>query len=117
MVLAVSALLVEPSVEPATRRCRTQRHTPAGYKGIWIFEMVYKEFTVPLNITADAYRHLYRGAARNVLAHDLQGRKIQFPAAALRRFVTHEGIRGTFVIRVDEHNRLAGIRRVDDESA
>ena len=76
--------------------------------------MVYKEYIVPLSITADAYRRLYSGDARNVLAHDQEGRKIQFPASSLRAFVTHDGIRGTFVIRVDEHHKLAGIRRVED---
>jgi len=73
-----------------------------------------KEYIVPLNITADAYRRLYSGDARNVLAHDREGRKIQFPAASLRPFVTHEGIRGTFIVRVDQYNKLAGIRRVKD---
>ena len=76
--------------------------------------MPHKEYVVPLNITADAYRQLYSGEARNVLAHDQEGRKIQFPASSLRPFVTREGIRGTFIIRVGEHNKLAGIRRVED---
>ena len=76
--------------------------------------MVYKEYIVPLNITAEAYRQLYSGDARNVLAHDREGRKIQFPASSLRSFVTHEGIRGTFIIRVNEHNKLTDIRRVED---
>jgi len=76
--------------------------------------MLYKEYIVPLNITADAYRQLYSGDARNVFAHDQEGRKIQFPASSLRPFVTHEGIRGTFIIRVDDHNKLAAIRRVED---
>jgi len=75
--------------------------------------MAYKEYIVPLSITADAYQRLYRGDARNVLAHDREGRRIQFPASSLRPFVTHEGIRGTFIIRVDEQNKLAGIRRMD----
>jgi len=57
---------------------------------------------------------LYSGDARNILAHDREGRKIQFPALSLRPFVSHEGIRGTFIIRVDEQNKLAGIRRVED---
>jgi len=73
-----------------------------------------KEYIVPLSITADAYRRLYSGDARNVLAYDQEGRKIQFPASFLRSFVTHEGIRGIFIIRVDEHNKLAGIHRVED---
>jgi len=76
--------------------------------------MAYKEYIVPLSITADAYRRLYSGDARNILAHDQEGRKIQFPALSLRPFVSHEGIRGTFIIRVNDQNKLAGIRRVED---
>jgi hypothetical protein len=83
--------------------------------GNGILEMGYKEYIVPLNITADAYRRLYSGDARNVLAHDQEGRTIQFPASSLRPFVTHEGIRGTFIVRVNEHSRLAGVRRLGDE--
>ena len=76
--------------------------------------MMYKEYIVPLSITAEAYRRLYSGAARCVLARDQEGRKIQFPASSLRPFVTHQGIEGTFVIRVDAQNKLAGIRRMED---
>ena len=83
-------------------------------KGSGNFDMAHKEYIVPLSITADAYQRLYSGDARNVLAHDQEGRKIQFPASSLRPFVTHEGIRGTFIVRVDEHNKLTGIHRVED---
>ncbi|MFQ5643912.1 MAG: DUF2835 family protein [Thiogranum sp.] len=69
------------------------------------------KFIVPLKIAADAYRQMYSGAARHVVALDIEGRTIQLPAAALRPFVTHEGIEGVFVIRVDEANKLIDIRR------
>ena len=73
--------------------------------------MAGKEFIVPLNISADEYQRLYRGTARNVFARDSRGVSIQFPAASLRPFVTRDGIRGIFVISVDEHNRLLDVRR------
>jgi hypothetical protein len=76
-------------------------------------KMTYTEYIVPLRITADAYQRMYSGDARNVVARDRAGQTIQFPAASLRPFVTHDGISGTFVIRVDEHNRLTSIRRVE----
>ena len=69
------------------------------------------KFIVPLRIEADAYEELYRGNAKHVIAHDVEGRKIQFPAASLRPFVTREGIEGVFVIQVDEANRLIDIQR------
>jgi hypothetical protein len=75
--------------------------------------MTYAEYIVPLRISAEAYQRMYNGNARNVVARDRAGQTIQFPAASLRPFVTHDGISGTFVIRVDEQNRLASIRRLE----
>ena len=73
--------------------------------------MHIREFIVPLSITAEAYQRMYRGEARQVVARDTEGRKIQFPAASLRPFVSHDGVEGVFIIRVDENNRLIGIQR------
>ena len=69
------------------------------------------EFVVTLNISATAYQRMYRGDAQQVLAQDQHGRRIRFPAASLRPFVTHEGVSGVFVLRVDARNKLIGIRR------
>lgn len=69
------------------------------------------EYEVHLSIDAEAYRRYYSGAARVIVARDAQGRRVQFPAERLRTFVTHQGIQGTFVLRVDEDNRLLEIRR------
>jgi len=68
-------------------------------------------YTVVLNISAEAYQRMYRGEARNVVARDTQGRKVQFPALSLRKFVTAEGVRGTFLIHVDDNHRLVDIQR------
>ena len=76
--------------------------------------MAYKEYIVTLNITAEAYRRMYSGNARHVVALDREGRSVQFPATALRPFVSHDGIIGTFGIRVDEHHKLLGIQQLDE---
>ena len=73
--------------------------------------MRINKFIVPLKIEAAAYQKMYRGDAQNVVALDIEGRTIQFPAASLRPFVTREGIEGVFVIQVDEANRLIDIQR------
>ncbi len=39
-----------------------------------------RQVIVPLNLSADEYLRNYRGAVRNVLARDLQGQVVQFPA-------------------------------------
>lgn len=69
------------------------------------------EYLVPLNISADTYLRLYQGTARSVLARDSRGLTLRFPAAALRPFVTTDGIHGLFVIRVDANQKLIDIRR------
>ena len=71
------------------------------------------EFTLTLSISSAEYERLYRGQAQTVVAHDTQGRTLQFPAGSLRPFLTHSGIQGTFAIRIDANNRLQDIRRVD----
>jgi len=70
-----------------------------------------KTFTVTLSISKADYERLYRGQARTVLARDSQGTTLQFPALSLRQFLSHDGIHGTFVIRVNDNNRLLDIRR------
>jgi uncharacterized protein YqjF (DUF2071 family) len=68
-------------------------------------------YTVTLNISAEAYQRMYRGEAHNVIARDAKGRSVQFPALSLRKFVTSEGVHGTFLIRVDDNHRLVDIQR------
>ncbi len=68
-------------------------------------------YTISLDISAEAYQRMYSGEARNVLVQDTEGRRVQFPAQALRKFVTNQGVRGTFHIRVDADHRLIDIQR------
>jgi hypothetical protein len=71
-------------------------------------------FVVRLRISAVAYQRMYSGEASHVLAEDLQGRRVRFPASALRPFVTRIGVNGVFELRVDAANRLIDIRRRGD---
>ena len=71
-----------------------------------------RRYVVELNIPADELLRYYRGAASSVVAHDRYGQRLQFPAAALRRFVTAGGVRGRFALTVDEGNRLTGLERL-----
>jgi len=51
----------------------------------------------------------YRGQVHNVIAHDHHGRTVSLPISALRPFVTHSGLRGTFAVTVDAASRLVRI--------
>lgn len=71
-----------------------------------------RRYIVELNIPTDELLRYYRGAASSVVAHDRYGQRLQFPAVALRRFVTAGGVRGRFALTVNEHNRLTRLERV-----
>ncbi|WP_242521489.1 DUF2835 domain-containing protein [Motiliproteus sp. SC1-56] len=71
-----------------------------------------QEIYLNLTITADEYLKLYKGAARNVFARSVDGKRVRFPANILQPFVTREGIRGRFAIRFDDGGRFHDIRRV-----
>jgi hypothetical protein len=77
----------------------------------WSLEL--QTVVVNLSIPADEYQRLYQGVVRDVLARSVDGRRIRFPAAILRPYVTHTGISGRFQIVFDEHNRFQTIKRLD----
>ena len=68
-----------------------------------------RRYVVDLSIPSNQLLRYYRGAASAVVAYDQYGRRVRFPASALRPFVTAAGVHGRFVLQVDEHNRLSAI--------
>lgn len=68
-------------------------------------------YTVRLDISPQAFQRLYAGHASEVVATDIRGLRIRFPASSLRRFVTRDGIHGVFELEVGTDNRLAALRR------
>ncbi|WP_045859421.1 DUF2835 domain-containing protein [Teredinibacter purpureus] len=67
---------------------------------------------VSLSITVEEYQKLYAGTAKSVFATSLDGRRIRFPAAILRSYVTREGVRGCFAIYFDHDNRFKKIVKI-----
>jgi hypothetical protein len=72
------------------------------------------EFHFRLAIPAHEYLTHYQGVARNVVVTLASGVNLQFPASALRAHVSHEGVYGQFVLRVDENNKLQALERLGD---
>ena len=68
---------------------------------------------VDLAITADEYLRLYEGSARDVLALARDGRRVRFPAHILRRFVTRDGIYGSFRIEFNADNSFRSVEKID----
>ncbi|MCP4125444.1 MAG: DUF2835 domain-containing protein [Gammaproteobacteria bacterium] len=65
-----------------------------------------------LDISQAEYLRYYRGSAQSVLVQAEDGRKVRFPAANLRPFVSSEGVRGRFEISLDDNNSLLDICRL-----
>lgn len=72
------------------------------------------EYRFRISIPSNEYLAHYQGVARQVVVSLESGLTLQFPASALRPHVTHNGIQGTFVLRVDENNKLQVLERVGD---
>lgn len=67
-----------------------------------------------LNLTAEQMRSYYEGVARQVIALASDGRRVQFPAQWLRRFVTLDGVYGLFEMRFGDDRKLIDLRRIGD---
>ena len=66
-----------------------------------------------LAISAEEYLAYYQGGAREVVVRSDDNRIVRFPASAIRKFVTHDGIFGSFEITYDENNKLIAIQPIE----
>lgn len=62
-----------------------------------------------LAISAEKYLAFYQGSAQDILALSEDNKSLRFPAGAIREFLTHDGIYGSFEIQFDENNKLIGV--------
>lgn len=65
-----------------------------------------------VRISSDEWLAYYRGTARDVVARAEDGRTVRFPARALHRFLTRDGIMGRFRLDYDESGRLRGVEKL-----
>ncbi|RBO83769.1 DUF2835 domain-containing protein [Marinomonas aquiplantarum] len=67
-----------------------------------------------LNVALPAFKYeaMYAGAAKNLVASSLDGRKVQLPLSAFQSFVTHQGIHGLFEVEFDNRNKLVGVTKL-----
>lgn len=72
------------------------------------------EYRFRLAIRPEKYLAYYEGAVHQIVVTLASGKRLQFPADALRPFVTHDGVYGEFVLRVNAENQLQDIKRVAD---
>ncbi|OUE41889.1 hypothetical protein BZY95_11070 [Billgrantia desiderata SP1] len=67
---------------------------------------------VVIELSAEACLAHYEGRVGQVLAHSLDGRRVVFPAEALRRVVTRDGVHGTFRLSFTSEGRFRSIVRL-----
>jgi hypothetical protein len=69
---------------------------------------------VVLSVALPAFKYeaLYAGAAKNLVANSLDGRKVQLPLLAFQRFLTHQGIHGVFEVEFDDSNKLIAVNKL-----
>lgn len=68
-----------------------------------------------LAISAEEYLAVYRGQAKDILVKSQHNKSIQFPANAVRGFLTRDGIYGSFEIQFDENNKLIRVVQLSTE--
>ncbi len=66
-----------------------------------------------LNIPAQRFLRYYQGTIQWVQVRAFDGTRVRFPASALRRFVTEDGVEGTFEMTIDENDKLVSMRKLD----
>lgn len=65
-----------------------------------------------LSISPEQYLDYYRGTIRHVVVRCASGQTVQFPASLLQRFVTPEGIHGSFILTCDQDHKSPNLERL-----
>ncbi|WP_108446326.1 DUF2835 domain-containing protein [Halomonas denitrificans] len=68
---------------------------------------------VVIELSYEACLAHYTGQVTQVQTRSLDGRRVAFPAEALRRVVTRDGVHGRFRLTFTEAGRFCAIRRLE----
>ena len=67
-----------------------------------------------LELSQETIVAAYGGVVRYVQTRSREGLQVRFPVRVLRPFVTRDGVRGTFALTIDAHNKLQHLQRLCD---
>ena len=70
-----------------------------------------KHFVFSLTITPENWQEFYRRPKSTVGATTVDGRRIQFAAKHLQRHISRDGVRGLFVLTINEKNDFVSLER------
>ncbi|MBV1913475.1 MAG: DUF2835 domain-containing protein [Cycloclasticus sp.] len=65
-----------------------------------------------LAISAEAYLAVYKGHAKKISTRATDGRRVEFSADKVRKFLTHDGIYGVFEMDITAEQKFLSIRRL-----
>lgn len=68
---------------------------------------------IEIHFGPDEMLAYYRGLARTVHAMAAEGHTVNFPAAALQRHVTADGVHGWFRLDFDDRHRFIRLERME----
>jgi hypothetical protein len=77
--------------------------------GLWAMN----RYQFHLCITPEQYLDYYRGTIKQVVVRCATGQTVQFPASLLQRFVTPDGIQGSFVLTCNDQHHGAELRKLN----
>ena len=72
------------------------------------------EFEFTLHLSAEEYLQYYEGRVNSIQVQSRCGKIIQFPADKMREFVLNEGVHGTFILQLDNKNKVLSLRKKDN---
>lgn len=63
-----------------------------------------------VSLPADEFLQVYQGTANRVYIRSREGRSVSLPARHLQRYLTREGVYGSFVLDFDQQGKLISLR-------
>ncbi|MCU7800949.1 MAG: DUF2835 domain-containing protein [gamma proteobacterium symbiont of Lucinoma myriamae] len=72
------------------------------------------EIRFRLEISAQEYLRYYQGEVETVRVRTADGRVIDFPANALQKHISQDGISGSFRLVFDDNNKMIDMERVSN---
>ncbi len=64
-----------------------------------------------ISLSADEFLRVYQGTANRVLVRSREGRTVSLPARHLQKFLTREGVYGSFVLTFDASGKMISLVR------
>lgn len=65
-----------------------------------------------LAIPAEKYLSVYKGHAKTISTLSIDGRRVEFSAEKVRRFLTRDGVYGVFEMEISAEQKFLAIKRL-----